>query len=118
MLNSETQLRQTDIFLDLDVLVLQRPPEALHLGVVPAIFATVSSSRNASSATRLLNLLSYVFFISRPFRVSLIYRSLYTDSSYPAFGVNRTHLLAPKTNFTVNFLGNLYQFIFERVFVC
>ena len=40
-LDSETQLRQTDVFLDFEVLVLQSPPETLHFGVVTASLATI-----------------------------------------------------------------------------
>ena len=39
--DSETQLRQTDVFLDFEVLVLLSPPETLHFGVVTASPATI-----------------------------------------------------------------------------
>ena len=42
-LDSETQLRQTDVFLDFEVLVLQSPPETLHFGVVTASPATIQA---------------------------------------------------------------------------
>ena len=34
MLDTEAELRQADILLDFDVLIFQRPPEALHLGII------------------------------------------------------------------------------------
>ena len=42
-LDSETQLRQTDVFLDFEVLVLLSPPETLHFGVVTASPATIQA---------------------------------------------------------------------------
>ena len=36
VLDAEAQLRQTDVLLDFDILVLQRPPETLHLGIIQA----------------------------------------------------------------------------------
>ena len=40
-LDSETQLRQTDVSLDFEVLVLQGPPETLHFGVITASPGTI-----------------------------------------------------------------------------
>ena len=47
VLNTETQLRQTDIIFDFDVFVFQRPPETLHLGVIPAASAPVHADLNS-----------------------------------------------------------------------
>lgn len=47
MLNSEPQLRQTDIILDFDVFVFQRPPETLHFCIVAAASAPVHADLNS-----------------------------------------------------------------------
>ena len=47
MLNSEPQLRQTDIILDFDVFVFQRPPETLHFGIIAAASAPVHADLNS-----------------------------------------------------------------------
>ena len=41
VLNSEPQLRQTDIIFDFETSVFQRPPETLHLCIVAAASAPV-----------------------------------------------------------------------------
>ena len=41
VLDSETQLRQTDVFLDFEVLALQSLPETLHFGIITASPATI-----------------------------------------------------------------------------
>jgi len=46
VLNPEAQLRQTDILLDFDIFVLQRPPEAFHSGIVPATSASIHADLN------------------------------------------------------------------------
>ena len=46
VLNPEAQLRQTAILLDLDIFVLQRPPEAFHSDIVPAVSASIRADLN------------------------------------------------------------------------
>ena len=41
VLNSEPQLRQTDIIFDFDVFAFQRPPETLHFGIITTASAPV-----------------------------------------------------------------------------
>ncbi|MPM85901.1 hypothetical protein SDC9_132984 [bioreactor metagenome] len=40
-LNTEAQLRQTDVLIDFDILILERPPEAFHFGVIEAAAPSV-----------------------------------------------------------------------------
>ena len=47
VLNAEPQLRQTDIIFDFDVFIFQRPPETLHLGVIPAASTPVHTDLNS-----------------------------------------------------------------------
>ena len=47
VLNTETQLRQTDIIFDFDVFVFQRPPETLHFGIIAAASAPVHADLNS-----------------------------------------------------------------------
>ena len=46
VLNAGPQLRQTDIIFDFETSVFQRPPETLHLGVIPAASAPVHADLN------------------------------------------------------------------------
>ena len=46
MLDAEAELRQTDILFDFDVLIFQRPPEALHLCIVQATSPPVHADLN------------------------------------------------------------------------
>ena len=46
-LDSETQLRQTDIIFDFDVFIFQRPPETLHLCIVAAASVPVHTDLNS-----------------------------------------------------------------------
>ena len=47
MLNTETELRQADILFDFDVLIFQRPSEALHLCIIqtspPSVYADLNA---------------------------------------------------------------------------
>ena len=47
VLNSEPQLRQTDIIFDFDVFVFQRPPETLHFCIIPAASTPVHTDLNS-----------------------------------------------------------------------
>ena len=47
VLNSEPQLRQTDVIFDFDVFVFQRPPEMLHFCIVAAASAPVHADLNS-----------------------------------------------------------------------
>ena len=49
MLNSEPQLRQTDIILDFDVFVFQRPPETLHFCIIPTATLSIHADLNVAS---------------------------------------------------------------------
>ena len=49
MLNSEPQLRQTDIILDFDVFVFQRPPETLHFCIIPTATSSIHADLNVVS---------------------------------------------------------------------
>ena len=46
VLNSEPQLRQTDIIFDFDVFVFQRSPETLHFCIIAAASAPVHADLN------------------------------------------------------------------------
>ena len=47
VLNSEPQLRQTDIIFDFDVFVFQRSPETLHFCIIAAASAPVHTDLNS-----------------------------------------------------------------------
>lgn len=49
MLNSEPQLRQTDIILDFDVFVFQRPPETLHFCIITTATSSIHADLNVVS---------------------------------------------------------------------
>ena len=48
-LDSETQLRQTDIIFDFDVFVFQRPPETLHFCIIPTATSPIHADLNVVS---------------------------------------------------------------------
>ena len=47
MLDTKAELRQADILLDFDVLIFQRPPEALHLCIIQTPSPSVHADLNA-----------------------------------------------------------------------
>ncbi len=47
MLDTKAELRQADIVLDFDVLIFQRPPEALHLCIIQTPSPSVHADLNA-----------------------------------------------------------------------
>ena len=49
MLDTKAELRQADVLLDFDILIFQRPPEALHLCIVQATSPPVHADQNAMS---------------------------------------------------------------------
>ena len=49
MLDTKAELRQADILLDFDVLIFQRPAEALHLGIIQTPSPSVHADQNAMS---------------------------------------------------------------------
>lgn len=49
MLNTETELRQADVLFDFDVLIFQRPPEAIHLCIIQTPSPSVHADLNTMS---------------------------------------------------------------------
>ena len=49
MLDAEAELRQTDVLFDFDVLIFQRPPETLHLGIIQTPSPPVHADQNTMS---------------------------------------------------------------------
>ncbi|MPM83896.1 hypothetical protein SDC9_130966 [bioreactor metagenome] len=50
MLNAEPQLRQADVLLDFDILVLERPPETFHFSIVQATAPAIHADLNVSAS--------------------------------------------------------------------
>ena len=49
MFDAEAELRQADILFDFDVLIFQRPPEALHLCIIQTPSPSVHADLNTMS---------------------------------------------------------------------
>ena len=49
MLHPEAELRQADVLLDFDILIFQRPPEALHLCIIQTPSPPVHADLDAMS---------------------------------------------------------------------